>query len=1030
MAISNLFKQVFEAIPAPCIVLLPDTPVFTIIAVNDAYLAVANLNSEHLVQQSFTQVYSNQIFEKVSIEYGSLLDSLSRVLETKKVDILNFGTLNQSSIVWEVKNIPLLDEHGNVSAILHSLRGINNLDLVQDGNNTEKFFATNNEWKTQLKQAEQIAKFGIWEYNIQKNSLYWSDGVYAIVGYNKENYELNFDSAMAVIHPEDREKAIAEMMSSIQHGTEYNTVKRFVTKNGAIRFINSRGLFVSDQQGKLEKLVGVFQDITEETEAQIHFQESKEKFESLVESLEGIFWEADASSFVFNFISPQVNKILGYTPEEWLSTPAFWQNKIHPEDKANAIGFCHRETIAGKNHVFEYRMFSASGEIVWLRDIVSVIMKDNIPHLLRGLMIDITLEKEVDKKLKDSEKQYKYLFKNNPAPMFIWDFETKNIIDCNDAATLKYKYTREEFLQLSIYDIRPPEDVTLIKAATISEDIYNNHSDSMHNDVWRHLTKEGDLMEVEVDGHVLMYQGRKSALVIIQDVTQKRKSERAIALSEEKYKTLFNSSPIPKWVYELDSFQIKDVNETAINHYGYSREDFLQLTIFDLRPKEEISKVIQAHEGINEKHGIIHFGIFVHQKKNGDLIRVEVTGYRFNYLDKDCIMALCSDVTEREILIQNLQNREAELIESNLRYSYVTKATNDAIWDYDVQNNILFWGSGFKSLFGYDPELIEVSFQFLMSCIHQDDLLRVSRKIETYMQDVNSLNWFEEYRFKKADGNFAYVMDRAVFLRNDKGIVIRVVGAMTDISYHKEYEESLRKLNGILDEKAKQLTDSNKELEQFAYVASHDLQEPLRMVTNFLTQIEKKYKAFLDEKGIQYIHFAVDGAQRMRQIILDLLEYSRVVRIEFKPENVDLNELLSEIQLLFVRKIEECNAIIQVEKLPIILGHKSPLRQVFQNLIDNALKYRNAHLQPKIIVAVKDQNTFWEFSVSDNGIGIEKEDFEKIFIIFQRLHSKVDYPGTGMGLAISKKIIDNFGGRIWLESTPGIGSKFYFAIPK
>ena len=239
----------------------------------------------------------------------------------------------------------------------------------------------------------------------------------------------------------------------------------------------------------------------------------------------------------------------------------------------------------------------------------------------------------------------------------------------------------------------------------------------------------------------------------------------------------------------------------------------------------------------------------------------------------------------------------------------------------------------------------------------------------------------------------------------------------------------LEKLNLELENRAKQLTKVNKELEYFAYIISHDLQEPLRMITSFLTQLEKKYDNVLDDKGRKYIFFAVDGAKRMKNIILDILEFSRVGKYNDKKEPININDIVKEIETFY--KLEFPHGKLIYEKLPTLNSYKSPLIQIFQNLIGNAFKYSKADEAPIVTVKIIEENDKQiTFAVKDNGIGIENEYLEKIFVLFQRLHVRESDKGSGMGLAIVKKIVENLDGTIWVESEVNVGSTFYFTLPK
>ena len=262
------------------------------------------------------------------------------------------------------------------------------------------------------------------------------------------------------------------------------------------------------------------------------------------------------------------------------------------------------------------------------------------------------------------------------------------------------------------------------------------------------------------------------------------------------------------------------------------------------------------------------------------------------------------------------------------------------------------------------------------------------------------------------------------------GTATRMIGAMSNITEQKNHEAQLIALNESLQCYAKELERSNEELEQFAFITSHDLQEPLRMVSSFMDQLKRKYEDKLDDKALQYIEFATNGSKRMKQIILDLLEYSRAGRPTDLIEKVDINEIITDFKLLRGKIIDEKSATITHDNIPVIKTYKTGITQVFHSLLDNAIKYSKKEEAPNIKITCKEENDKWIFAVKDNGIGIDPRFFSKIFIIFQRLHNREEYEGTGIGLSIVKRHIDFLGGKIWVESELEKGTTFYFEIPK
>jgi len=239
---------------------------------------------------------------------------------------------------------------------------------------------------------------------------------------------------------------------------------------------------------------------------------------------------------------------------------------------------------------------------------------------------------------------------------------------------------------------------------------------------------------------------------------------------------------------------------------------------------------------------------------------------------------------------------------------------------------------------------------------------------------------------------------------------------------------AVRVANDALRARAHDLERSNAELEQFAYVASHDLQEPLRKVASFCQLLQRRYIGQLDERADQYIEFAVDGAKRMQVLIDDLLAFSRVGRVEREPALISCASALSAARVNLAAEIRESNAVIETAELPVVRAEFSLITSLFQNLLSNAIKFRGER-PPRIRVLVERAGDYWKFTFGDNGIGIEPDYADRIFVIFQRLHDRASYSGTGIGLAMCRKIVEYYGGRIWLETTAGEGATFCFTLP-
>jgi PAS domain S-box-containing protein len=1167
-----------------------------------------------------------------------------------------------------------------------------------------------------------------------------------------------------------------------------------IIKAGAIDYVSS------PQFKNLNKVIFKAIEKSRLDKEQQHYieklQESETRFRALIENTVDAIVIINTEGMV-TYASPTITRVLGYSEEEAVRVSIY--DVVHPDDQPRILEMIPEclEKPGISLPVMQYRCKHKNGDWIWVEGSITNMLHEPAINGIVDNFHDITLKKEAEVALKRSEEKYRTFFENSLDAILLTVTDGR-VLAANPAACKMFQMTEQEICNAG------RKGLVVTEGKAFEKIIEERRKKGKVKGELTFRRKDGTVFLGEISSAIFHHTaGTDRTSMIIRDVSERVQAEKELKESEERYKFLFEYSPTPKWVFELETGKIIDVNDTAIQHYGYSREEFLKMVTNDLKSPEELPRMAEIHKHIAEIEGLNRFGIFTQIKKDGTKIKAEVSGHKCLYNGKACMVIDSFDVTERESILHELKDHkeklrsaqsiaklgywkydlqtlevywsdtlfeiagltrenfkpslenfikivhpedknlyikfredvfngleekeieyrviaadgsikwihqnghlikdennnpiifesiaqdvtarkllELSLEESTLRYQMVSKATSDVIWDWNFEKNKAFWGKGFETRFGYKLDELNNEEEFWENNIHPDDKEWVLNSIN---QAINSTqtNWILEYRFRKADNSYAYVLDKGFFIRDTKGKAIKLAGGMQDITERKELEHLLDKsnklarigsyelnyetgvlywnsiakaiyevpedfsptleritdfyppelsnettikayndalekgipfdvevkirtgkgnirwvrligeteitngkitklygsiqdiddrkkneealqlsierynivaratndsiwdwdlienhvvrpgkfleaalgyefippqqvddfwqkhvhpedwkricdnrqalfdnpseyywedeyrflkpdgtyalvydrgyvsrdkegkairmigasrditklkeneiqlkaLNEKLEKRAKELVVSNQELEQFAYVASHDLQEPLRMVTSFLNQIEKKYNDLLDEKGKKYVFFAVDGAKRMRQMILDLLEFSRAGKIESNDDKADLNAVVKEILELHQQKIKETHAEISIDHLPVIAAPKIALRQVFQNLISNSLKYSrlNNGIRPKISVTATDYSDYWQFNVSDNGIGIESQYFDKIFVIFQRLHDRSEYSGTGIGLAITKKIIENLGGKIWVESEMDKGSSFFFTVPK
>ncbi|AEH39102.1 PAS domain S-box protein [Halopiger xanaduensis] len=501
---------------------------------------------------------------------------------------------------------------------------------------------------------------------------------------------------------------------------------------------------------------------------------------------------------------------------------------------------------------------------------------------------------------------------------------------------------------------------------------------------------------------VRAYPSETGLSVYFRDITERKEREEELEL----FRTLLDNTYDSVLVIDPPTGRFLDANETACQRLGYDRDELLELTVPDMDHVFADLEEWRSHvEDVKNEGAVTIEG--EHERKDGSTYPAEVN-VSYIELDREYMVAVARDITERKKQEQRLSTLIANVP------GVVYRCKNERGWPME------FVSDACNEVTGYDPEALERGeVSWGDDVMHEDDRERVWETVQ--QQAAKGEPFSTTYRIETAGGERRWVRSYGRNVFNDERNRVEVEGIISDITERKRLEATLK-------ERRRQLEESNERLEQFAYAASHDLQEPLRMVTSYLQLLERRYDDALDDDGEEFLEFAVDGADRMREMIDGLLEYSRIDTQGDPFEPVELESLVEEVQDDLRMRIDETDARITVGDLPRVNGDESQLRQVFQNLFKNAITYSGDE-SPRIRVDASRRGDRWVISVHDDGIGIDPEQQDRIFDVFQRLHSQSEHSGTGIGLALCQRIVERHDGELRVDSEPGDGSTFSFTLP-
>ncbi|MEX1190473.1 MAG: PAS domain S-box protein [Brumimicrobium sp.] len=857
------------------------------------------------------------------------------------------------------------------------------------------------ELESLLNNATELARIGGWEVDLVNNVHNWSKVTKDILEVEPD-FKPNKYKAIEFYSKDFKNLIENHVESLIKRGDSFDLEVKIVTAKENERWIR----VVGDSEflnGRCIKIFGSIQDI--------HIRKMAElRLTGIIDNIPGVIFQyalfPDGHSSIMQ-LSNGTEQYWGVSPGELAENSAIFWNQV---ENAGDYSDLYSDLIESKQSLTkwntQFRSKRADGEVLWLEVFGSPQKLQNGCVVWDTLIVDITEKKELELLLKQSSKMarigsWELLLNDDNEKLYLSPI-MRDILKAPDNYTPSLENYYDAFTPMSKVVVKKAVK-NLIKRGEyfdVELQVYNFEDE----DLWVRCIGQAETVNnkpVKIYGSFQDIDQRKIAELEL----EKAYKEKNIILESigDGFFAVDYDWKIMYWNSQAETLlEVKKENVIGENLWNVFKDakklDFFKE--YELAMKTGKSSVFDAHYPKINKW----FEVSVFPSNNG-------------------LSVYFKDITVRI-------KSQKQITLSNERFEKVAEATSDAIWDWDITDDKLYRGPGFEKLFGDDiPKELQVE-KFWGDGFHPGDKKMIKESVENLIADKKAFNWALEYRIIGKDQKIRTVLDKGVVIRDDDGTAVRMIGAISDITHRKEYENSLKDLNENLSERANELARSNAELEQFAYVASHDLQEPLRMVTSFLSRLETRYDDVLDEKGKQFIHFAVDGAKRMRKIILDLLAISRIGNEEEEKQEVDLNKLVEEICILQENIIAEKKAKVSFENLPVVVTYKSSLIQVLQNLISNGLKYSRNDKTPEIHITCEEEADKWLFAIKDNGIGLSEEYYSKIFEIFQRLHAKNEYEGTGIGLAIVKKIIENLGGEIWVDSKVDKGSTFYFTLKK
>jgi PAS domain S-box-containing protein len=850
--------------------------------------------------------------------------------------------------------------------------------------------------------------------------------------------------AFANMHKCSVEEIVGSAILSLYAPSSHEHVRRQVEKAdqiGHVRFEASmirrdRSIFpvemdvvsVLGETGELRYRVATAQDISERKQIDQKLRESEAKYRTLVENLPAITYISEPDQYIgVSYISPQI-EALGFDRDTWLADPEYWFRQIHPDDQERVRAELGRFEAGAESFRAEYRLILPNGETRWFHD-ESITVKDPAgkPMLKQGFMMDITERKQAEENL----RRFQLLSEHSRDIILFIRYQDGQILDANAAALEAYRYRREELLGLSIQSLRANHTQNLTIDQMAQADARGILFETVHR------RKDGTTFPVEVSSQGATIGGVRSLISIVRDITDRRREQEALQLKDELLRLTSEIAKVGGWEFDPKTGKGTWTDEVArIHDLDPDQETSVEIGLgfYVGESRQKIEHAVQEAIELGKPYDLeLEMVTAKGSRKwirtmalptvrDGEVVKVQgifqdITGR------KEAEKALQAARDELELKVQE---RTAALSEANALLQAMMDNIPDQIYFKDTESRFIRNSRSQAQLLGLrDPSeaVGKTDFDFF------PDAAKYYAEEQEVMKTGTPLVDHEEWVIWP-DGREMWVSTTKMPLRNSGGETIGVFGISHDITDRKRAEQAIRQLNADLERQAGQLQAANKELEAFSYSVSHDLRAPLRAIDGYTRILVEDYASSLDSEGKRICGVISREARRMGQLIDDLLAFSRLGRKEMYSSKIDMRAMVVAVLNELIKEESRERIDFHIARLPVVRGDSSLIRQVWVNLLSNALKFTSKKERPVIEIGSKASRDEITFYVRDNGAGFEMEYANKLFGVFQRLHSESEFSGTGVGLAIVQRIIRRHGGRVWAEGKVDQGATFYFALPR